>query len=261
MATRKVKFYKILEEKLSARNLEIKDICDETDAVEVRILNEYGAIFLAHESVIVTPVCVFTSAKQVNKFQKAAGTVSEEIAGTKIELQPFAIKALLEACQEAQTKNLDITPRGGAEAGRRDFEDTFRLWNSRFLPACEYWKAQGKLDDEQILRLKSVPVKEQVKEVLELEKQGIFFNTFFNRSILSSVAAPGASQHLSMLAFDAAEFSDKTVRRILAKHGWFRTVQDDAPHFTYLGHKEKDLKKLGLKKVETEDGEFWIPDV
>ena len=100
-----------------------------------------------------------------------------------------------------------------------------------------------------------------MREVLELEREGIYFNTFFDNSILYSVAAPGTSQHLSMLALDVKQFNDPAVRKILAKHGWFRTVQNDQPHFTFLGHKEKDLKKMGLKQIETKDGEFWIPDI
>lgn len=120
---------------------------------------------------------------------------------------------------------------------------------------------KGKLTDEQINKLKSLPLNEQVKEVLELEKQGIYFNTFFNATILSSVAAPGTSPHLSMYAFDATEFNNPKVRQILGNHGWFRTIKGDAPHFTFMGVKEDELKNMGLQRVETKDGEFWIPNV
>ena len=95
--------------------------------------------------------------------------------------------------------------------------------------------------------------------VLDLENKGVFFSTDFKKSILYSVAAPGTSQHLSMLAFDVKEFGDEKIRRILANHGWFRTVQSDAPHFTYLGYKESDLERLGLRKIP--DGGFWVPNV
>src|SRR5207237_580072 len=104
----------------------------------------------------------------------------------------------LKAREKAQEKGLDITPRGGSEAARRSFEDTLRLWKSRFEPASEYWKNQGRLTEKQVETLKVLPIKEQVREVLELEKQKIFFNTRFDNSILYSVAAPGTSQHLSM---------------------------------------------------------------
>jgi hypothetical protein len=64
-----------------------------------------------------------------------------------------------------------------------------------------------------------------------------------------------------MLAFDVNEFDNPRVREILAKHGWFQTVLSDLPHFTYLGLKEKDLPKHGLKQVEVDGQIFWIPNV
>ncbi|MCA1850146.1 MAG: zinc ribbon domain-containing protein [Acidobacteria bacterium] len=36
-------------------------------------------------------------------------------------------------------------PRDGAEAARRTYADTLRLWRSRFLPALEHWTKQGRL--------------------------------------------------------------------------------------------------------------------
>lgn len=253
-------FYSVLEYTLSKRNLKKSDICDENDPVQKRILTEYGALFLS-ASATAPPTCMFKSAEEVTSFQNKAGIAGETIAGAKVELQPSAMKALLEAREEAKSQGLDITPRDGAEASRRFFDDTLRLWKSRFEPACEHWKKKGKLTDEQINKLKSLPINEQVKEVLELEKQGIYFNTFFNATILSSVAAPGTSPHLSMYAFDATEFNNPKVRQILGNHGWFRTIKGDAPHFTFMGVKEDELKNMGLQRVETKDGEFWIPNV
>lgn len=255
------KFYRVLDKILPEKGLIKENICNETDAVQLRILNEYGAVFVVHRGVAPPPVCVFTSSEQVDKFQQGIFKAGADVGGTYIELQTIAMQELLKAREEAVEKGLSITPRGGFEAARRNFADTLRLWKSRFEPALEYWKKQGRLTDEQTEKLKSLPIKEQVREVLELEKQGIFFNTRFDNSILYSVAAPGTSQHLSMLALDVKEFENKAVREILAEHGWFRTVQNDQPHFTFLGHKKKNLRKMGLKKIETKDGEFWIPDV
>lgn len=252
-------FNSVLEYTLNKRNLKKSDICDESNPVQKRILQEYGAVFLT----TATPpsACMFTAADQVTNFQNKVSARSETIGGATVELQADAMKSLLDAIDEAKTQNLKITPRDGAEAAKRGFDDTLRLWKSRFEPACEHWKGKGKLSDEQINKLKSLPINEQVKEVLEFEKQGIYFNTFFNATILSSVAAPGTSQHLSMLAFDANEFENEKVRKIMGNHGWFRTVKGDAPHFTFLGVKEDELKNMGLQKVETKDGEFWIPNV
>lgn len=256
----RAKFYKVLDKVLPARKLKKANICDETDAVQLRLLNEYGAIFVIGNGVVPPPVCIFTTAEAVEKYQQGIFKAAAEIEKTHIELQTVAMQEYLKAREEALQKNLDITPRGGSEAARRSFEDTVRLWKSRFEPACEHWLKEGRLTAAQVEELRKLPLKEQVGAVLALEKQGIYFNTYFNNSILYSVAAPGASQHLSMLALDVAQFDNEDVRKILAKHGWFRTVQSDTPHFTFLGHRESQLKKFGLKKIETEDGEFWIPD-
>jgi hypothetical protein len=240
-------FQNTLTQILAKQNRKKDDLCDEKDVVAERILKDYGSIF--------------SSSADVEKFQKQIGIAKSEIAGTNIELQPFAMEALLKAREEARKSGLNITPRDGAIAGRRGFDETLRLWNSRFFPACDYWTKNGRLSEEQSAKLKSLPIKEQVREVLELEKQGIYFNSSFNNSILYSVAAPGTSQHLALLAFDVVEYSDERVRNILAKHGWYRTVRNDQPHFTFLGHKEKELPKFGLREVKTASGKFWIPNI
>jgi hypothetical protein len=75
------------------------------------------------------------------------------------------------------------------------------------------------------------------------------------------VAAPGASQHIFMVALDVEQFANKAVRDILAAHGWFQTVKSDMPHFTYLGVKETELPALGLKREFSGGQKFWIPNV
>jgi hypothetical protein len=121
--------------------------------------------------------------------------------------------------------------------------------------------AQGRLNGEQVARLQALPLHDQVAEVLELEKSGIFFSKDLSKSILYSIAAPGTSQHIALLALDVTEFDNARVREILAKHGWFQTVLSDLPHFTFLGLKEKDLPKRGLKSVIVDGQNFWIPNV
>jgi hypothetical protein len=254
-------FYEALRKALKKRRLRIESICPTSDIVARRILEEYGAVFLAVKKVTPPSVCVFTTDEQVTRFQEAAGFTMETIADAEIELQPEAMKALLKARAEAQEENLDITPRGGAEAARRSYEDSLRLWDTRFLPALDYWLSQGNLTADQVSRLRNLPLHDQVAEVLELEKSGIFFSKDLSKSILYSIAAPGTSQHIAMLALDVTEFDDPRVREILAKHGWFQTVLSDLPHFTFLGLKEKDLPKHGLKSVEADGQIFWIPNV
>jgi len=253
-------FYEVLRKSLRKRKTTIEGICPAADPVSRRVLEDYGAIFLA-KNVMPPPVCVFTSDEEVSRFQERAGYASEMFGFDEVELQPEAMKQLLKAREEAQKEALDITPRDGAEAGRRSFEDSLQLWHTRFQPALDYWLAQGRLTQGQVASLKNLPLRNQIAEVLELEKTGIYFSKDLSKSILYSIAAPGTSQHIAMLAFDVNEFDNPRVREILAKHGWFQTVLSDLPHFTYLGLKEKDLPKHGLKPVEVDGQVFWIPNV
>lgn len=253
-------FDEALSTALARRGAASRVTCDGRDPVARRILNEYGAVFFASGGALPPPVCIFNGAEEVETFQRAARVEAQEMGGVLIELQPSAMRALLAARAEARGRGLDITPRDGSESARRGYADTVRLWNSRLLPALEYWRAQGRLSDAEAERVRAMPVREQVGAVLELERGGVYFSKDFSKSILYSVAAPGASQHLSLLAFDAAEYSDVRVRSVLARHGWFRTVRSDCPHFTYLGLPESRLPAHGLKKIKTTDGEFWVPN-
>lgn len=254
-------FYKALTKALKKRKTKLENLCPPSDPVARRILEEYGAIFLATKKVLPPPVCIFTDEEQVTHFQHAAGFDAEAFGFDEIELQPEALKQLKKAREEAQKEGLDITPRDGAEAARRNYEDSVRLWNSRFEPALNHWLSQGRLSEDQVARLRTLPLAQQVAEVLELEKTGIYFSKDLSKSILYSIAAPGTSQHIAMLAFDVNEFRNPRVREIMAKHGWFQTVISDLPHFTFLGLKEKDLPKQGLRSVEINGQVFWIPNV
>lgn len=253
-------FYEALNSALSKRGMNTEKVCDKNDSVSRRILEEYGALFVASDKVKIPTACVFNSKAEVDQFQQEAGPKAATVGGVKIELQAAAIDALITAANEARQTGLKITPRGG-EAARRDFSGTLRLWESRFLPALRYWQQKGKLSSQEASRLRSLSIKEQVREVLELEKQGIYFSKDFSKSVLYSVAAPGTSQHLSMLALDVEEFGNRRVRDILAKHGWFQTVKSDQPHFTYLGVDETALPSLGLRSVTIANQIFWVPNV
>jgi hypothetical protein len=234
--------------------------CPASDALARRVLEEYGAMFVA-EGVRLPPVCVFETEEEVESFQRAAGWGAAEIDGATVELQPAALEALLRARVEARSQGLSISPRGGSEAARRNFEDSLRLWRSRCDPALEHWCGQGRLEVSEAERVRLLPLREQVAAVLELERAGLFFSKDLSKSILRSVAAPGASQHLAMLAFDAAEFQDARVRETFARNGWFQTVLTDLPHFTYLGLEESELPARGLRRVEEFGQTFWVPDL
>lgn len=256
-----VPFYEALTKALKKRKVNLESICPSSDLVSRRILEEYGAVYVASRKVLPPPVCIFTDEDQVTKFQEDAGVGAELIGFDEIELQPEALKQLVKARKAAEKEGLPITPRDGAEAARRNYEDSVRLWNSRFQPALDYWLGKGRLTSEQVDRLRSLSLLQQIAEVLELEKTGIYFSKDLSKSILYSIAAPGTSQHIAMLAFDVNEFENPRVREIMAEHGWFQTVLSDLPHFTFLGLKEKDLPKNGLRSVEVNGQVFWIPNV
>lgn len=159
-------FYDALAKALKKRKIKLDNICPPSDPVARRILEEYGAIFLADRKVTPPPVCIFSNEEQVTRFQDAAGFESEVIGFDEVELQPEALKRLNKAREEAQKEGLDITPRDGAEAARRNYEDSVRLWNSRFYPALDYWLSLGRLTAEDVTRLRSLPLPQQVAEVL-----------------------------------------------------------------------------------------------
>jgi hypothetical protein len=120
--------------------------------------------------------------------------------------------------------------------------------------------AKGSLSAAEAARIRKLPPSQQVAEILALEERGLYFSNSPSKSILSSVAPPGASQHLSMLAFDVKEHTNPSVRSILKHNGWYQTVTSDLPHFTYLGVEEHLLPSLGLKMVKSGGREFWVPD-
>ncbi len=254
-------FYTALERALDQRGTKIEDICPPDDQIARRVLHDYGAMFVAHETVVPPPMCVFVDEDAVAQFQKAAGRATTTIGAAAIELPPAAMAGLLRARATARDEGLNITPRDGAEAARRSYADTVRLWNSRFFPALDHWIRAGRLTQPQTETLRVLSVNEQVSAVLELERDGIFFSKDFAKSVLYSIAAPGTSQHIAMLAFDANEFLDGRVRELFADNGWFQTVLSDLPHFTFLGLKEAELPERGLKRVDVEGQTFWIPDV
>jgi hypothetical protein len=228
------------------------------DSVGRKLLEEYGAVFVARGGVVAPPTVMFENEREVSKFQSSVGKSRKIIGGFKIELQTAAMRSLKKAVSEAAEKNLSITPRG-SDAARRSYSETVELWASRVEPALAYWLEKGRLTPPQARRIKSLAPVSQISEILQLEEQGIFFSRDFSKSILYSVAAPGTSQHLSMLALDVAEHDNAEVRRILANHDWYQTVISDLPHFTYLGAAQSELPKLGLKKTLSGDRDFWIP--
>jgi hypothetical protein len=255
-----VDFRSYVEKRLATKKLDLATICPiDSNVVARRVFKDYGAMFVATWDVQYPDKCVFGSEEEVAAFQSRIKTKTLTIGNRTIELQAAAMDELIKARAAAAKRKLTITPRG-ATAAKRGYADTLRIWMSRFEPALRHWVARGRIKAEDAETARKMGTIDQVAAVIEWEKDSIWFSTGFNRSIFSSVAAPGTSQHLSMLALDVAEFTNRDVRAILNQHGWFQTIIDDTPHFTYLGLEEKELPKRGLI-AETRGGfTFWIPN-
>lgn len=231
--------------------------------VERRLFAEYGAVFAT--TATPPPVIIFAGAVQVESFQSSLSIRSAPFGNHRIELQGDAIDALAAAAAEMAERGGSITARA-ADAGGRSYADTIRLWTRNVARGLEHWQSLGRMTRLQSDSLLELTPAEQVAPILNLEDtENLFFGTFFDKSILYSVAAPGASQHLSMLAFDVAEYQDAEVERLLGRHGWYQTVPNDLPHFTYIGRDESSLPGLGLHRVERTLPErmygFWTPDL
>lgn len=222
------------------------------EALSARIHHEYGAVFLARDGVILPPQEMFSSEEEVSAWQNG---VAKD--GGDYLLQAPANDALAAARKEARALGLDISP-GDVDAAARNYAHTIELWRSRVEPGLDHWVGLGRLGPIEAERIRALPGREQTIAILELEKQGMFFSKDFTKSILSSVAPPGTSQHLALLALDVKEHRNPRVRAILERHGWYQTVFNDEPHFTYLGMSRRDVVARGLQPVVSRGRRYWV---
>ena len=234
-----------------------------SNPVEKRLFSEYGAVFVT--TATPPPRIIFDDASQVEAFQSSLTRGRARFGDHEIELQTVALTALSAAAAELADRGGSITARS-ADSGVRSYEDTVKLWTRNVTRGLEHWESLGKISPERARSVRELTPVGQVETILSLEEtEQLFFGTFFDRSILYSVAAPGASQHLSLLAFDVKEYEDAVIDEVLARYGWYRTVPGDLPHFTYLGHDRKRLPEMGLQYTERMYEErlygFWTPDV
>jgi hypothetical protein len=162
--------------------------------------------------------------------------------------------------EELGTQGLRVTPLDGAVAGGRTYGDTLMLWNSRVFPGIEHWRRRERLTQNDIDQFTKLDPPQRVERVLEWEQGNIFFDTSRTRSILTSTAAPGSSQHLAFIALDIVEYWNPNVRSTLNRHGWYQTLIDDPPHFTYLGVPETELPSRGLHMIAKGGHFYWVPN-
>jgi hypothetical protein len=248
------------EERLGQQGLHLQEVCDRSDPTEAHLLALYGAVFVASDEVRVPPACVFADASAVGAFQAEVPSSTERIGGFEVRLQTPALDALLAARDELREQGRDLAPRG-ADAAWRDAAAVESLWRDRVDAGLEHWRRARRITTADADRIRALPPRQQVGEVLALEERGLAFGTRQAGPILQSVAAPGSSQHLAMLAFDVREYTDPVVIAALARHGWFRTVVGDEPHVTYLGRTEAELPRWGLHAVRQAGVAYWVPDL
>lgn len=243
------------------KNLSLQEFCPiESERRAEKIFAEYGA-YLISVGTQLPNGCFFNSESEHSYFRATVPVTSAKVGGITLTLQRAAMTALLAAEKEALRKGLRITARSGEQAAARSYDETTSLWNTRFHPALAHWIHKGAITQQDAQLIRALPLRDQIAKVLEWEAHGIYFSTYFTKSIFHSVAPPGASQHNVLLAFDASEYADKNIRRILADHGWFQTVVSDAPHFTYLGVKAFELSRAGLKLVSVDGQDYWVPNI
>lgn len=253
-------FIDFVTERLARQETALDGVCPiKNDPIARRVFFEYGAVFVAEKDVRIPTACIFKTSAEVDKFQSRLDTETHSFAGVEIELQEAAMEKLTEAKEEAAKIRLKITPLDGSIAGKRTYDDTVRIWNSRFFRALDHWVKRGKISSSEAESARFAAVSDQVERVLEWESKGFYFSTGFSKSIFYSVAPPGTSQHLSMLAFDVVEARNPSVRNILNKHGWFQTIRTDQPHFTFLGLSEDELPRRGLRNIYHQGNSYWVP--
>lgn len=186
---------------------------------EYILLRAYGAVFVNQDIKIKLPQKdIFANEQETQEFQ--ATLTMDHVNGTK---DCYLQKSAADALNKARTQ-LHIPLKSGYGSGdcTRTFNTNLRFWH--------------KYANNQILA--------KVQQGKETK-------------ILGLVAPPGTSQHLWGLAIDL-RVGSKEQRKALNQNGWFQTVQNDVPHWTYVGLTEENLTLFGFKKQVVQGIIYWI---
>jgi D-alanyl-D-alanine dipeptidase len=189
---------------------------------EYILLRAYGAAFIDPDPAVkFPPKVVFNNEQETQAFQSTLAT--DKITGTNnCYLQKSAAAALNKARSQ---QNIPLKSGYGASDCTRNYATNLRFWRK--------YANQNTLD--------------KVREGKE-------------RAILGVVAPPGASQHLWGLAIDL-RVSNPKQRQALYDNGWFQTVENDVPHWTYLGVNADNLSTLGLKNKVIRGISYWLTPI
>jgi D-alanyl-D-alanine carboxypeptidase len=191
------------------------------DTYEYILLRAYGAVFINQQPEIKLPPKVILENEQETQDFQGTMRVTLVEGNSECYLQKVAADAFNKA-----RSIINIPLKSGYSGDcTRSYSTNLRFWqkyaNNRTL--------------------------EQVKQGKETR-------------ILGTVAPPGTSQHLWGLALDL-RVSNPAQRQALNQNGWFQTVENDVPHWTYLGWDEESLPKFGLKDKTIRGVTYWLTPI
>jgi D-alanyl-D-alanine carboxypeptidase len=192
------------------------------ETFEYILLRQYGSPFInSSNEVNLPPKVIFSNEQETQIFQNSLIKGKVDI-GNACFLQKSAADAFNAANQKVR-----ITLKSGNGGGdcTRTYQTTLRFWR--------------KYANDRTL--------EQVRQGKETR-------------ILGVVAPPGSSQHLWGLAIDLS-ISKQSQRQALNDRGWFQTVENDTPHWTYVGVAEAQLPELGLRKKVVKGVTYWLTPI
>ena len=186
---------------------------------EYIILRSYGAAYVNRQPGIKLPQkIIFANEKETKEFQTTL--TMGRVNGTRnCYLQKPAAGALNKARSQVR---IPLMSSNGNVNCTRSFAKTVKLWR-----------------------------KYANNHTLEKVRQGK------ETRILGIVAPPGTSQHLWGLAVDI-RVTNQAQKRALNQNGWYRTVKNDTPHWTYLGYSPEKLTTLGFKNQVIKGVRYWL---
>lgn len=186
---------------------------------EYILLRAYGAVFVNQSSEVRLPQKAILANEQETQAFQSTLTMAK-VAGTHdCYLQQPAAAAFEQARSQV---NILLKSGYGSSDCTRTFATNLRFWQ-----------------------------KYANNQTLEKVRQGK------ETKILGLVAPPGTSQHLWGLAIDLHPLSQKQTQA-LNQNGWFQTVENDTPHWTYIGLSEESLPLFGFHKKTVRGIIYWL---
>lgn len=186
---------------------------------EYTLLRAYGAIFVNQEPEVKLPQkVILDNEAETQQFQSTL--TMGQVDGTR---DCYLQKTAAEALNKARTRqNIPLKSGYGSGDCTRTYGTNLRFW-------------QKYANNQTLARVR------QGQET----------------KILGLVAPPGTSQHLWGLAIDL-RVSTPLQRKALNDNGWFQTVENDVPHWTYVGLTEDKLPLFGFKNQVVRGITYWV---